>query len=61
MYIFEKCPSTPQKKKNPLSQESAKRGIPSIFTNEIQALNKYLKILFGVSLWKILHDKKSKL
>ncbi len=56
MYIFENCqkkkkpPSTPQIKKNPLSQESPKREIPPIFKNEIQALNKCLKILIGVSL-----------
>ncbi len=62
MYIFEKCqkkkmpPSTPQIKI--LSQESPKRGIPPIFKNEIQALNKFLKILIGVSLYIILHDKK---
>ncbi len=37
-------PSTPQKKKNPLSQESPKRNSPH-FQNEIQALNKCLKIL----------------
>ncbi len=36
--------------KNALSQESPKRGITPILQNEIQALNKCLKILIGVSL-----------
>ncbi len=52
MYIFEEKkmpPFTPQIKKI-LSQESPKRGIPPIFKNEIQALNKCLKILIGSSL-----------
>ncbi len=48
MYFFDKflknAPLHPSNKKNPLSQESPKRNSPH-FQNEIQALNKCLKIL----------------
>ncbi len=47
--------------KNPPSQESPKKAIPSISKNEIQALDKCLKILIGVPLKIILHNKKKAL
>lgn len=53
-------PSTPQMKKyQKSSYKSNMRGID--FKNEIQALNKCLKLLIGSSKSIILHDKKKAL